>query len=72
MDTTDRNGLNALASTLERAAAALRKEGLRNMRLLDAKAILLASLDEIDRRRFYGNPGRAIDDFLDTKEMANG
>lgn len=67
----DRHGLNALATNLERAAAELRKDGLRNMRLLSARAVVFAALDDIDRARLYGNPGRGIDELLGTKENAH-
>ncbi len=64
--------LSALAGKLDRAAAALRRDGLRSVRLLDAKSVVLAALDDIDWEQHYGNPGRGIDELLGTKEMVNG
>lgn len=53
-----------IAHQLRRAAAHVEAKGLDPIRLDDAKAILLAALNEIDTARDYGRPGAAIDDLL--------
>jgi hypothetical protein len=66
MPQDQRESLSRLAGKLRRAADELEKDGLHAIRLLDAHAIALAALNDINRERDYGRPGTGIDQLLGT------
>lgn len=61
-----------LAISLRVAADQLDARGIDLIRLDDAKAYLLAALNDIDRMRDYGRPGAGIDALLGKESQEPG